>query len=300
MVKVKFWMVLMFLCAVVLGYHMLRPRPFLDKDAIVGGISVSITEMDEDGIVREESVDLNLGDTRLVSVEHLLKSVRCRKGLGNTEPGELTAADRDYEISVYGEHGEILEEYRIRKSGALWRVKEGKLQWMQMGIPDSRDDIEALCQELDQILGYLDILTLRVGEQTIVPYWCQEWAKQYMDGGWVHGDFVRAADQLPELVEKIPSVRIDGAGGKEWSSQVRLQLPEHETFSYIHIYDEDYLQVAGWLTEDQFRDYLARMPHKTCYALICVSGESGFVEAEGEYNTYGGMYVVRVAQSRED
>lgn len=292
--RARFCVGLMLLCALVLGCRFLAPQPLVEPDALVGGISVAITEMDEDGKAEADFVDLNAGDSRLSLAEQLLKSVRCRKGLGNSLPGETASEGRDYEIRVYGEYGESLGEYRMESSGGLWKLEDGEFQMMQMGILDSRDNMEAFCRRLDQILGYLDTLTLRLGEQIIVPYWCQEWAKEYMSGGWVHGDFMRAGDLLPEIAQEVPEVRMGDGEGPE--HRMRIQLPENETFSYVHVYDEQYRQVAGWLTEEEFLDFCMRTQHDTCYAAICVSGRRGYVEAEGEYNTYGGSYVVRVVR----
>lgn len=294
MVKVRFFGAMLLLCVVLLGYRILAPRPLVGQDALVGGISVTITEVDEEGTAKEDFVDLIAGDSRLASVERLLKSAQCRKGLVNSLPGEMTSAGRNYEIRVYGEYGEILEEYRMESSGGLWRLADGKYQLMQMGTLDSRDQTEEFCGKLDQILGYLDTLTLRLGEQTIVPYWCQEWAKEYMSGGWVHGDFVRAKDRLADIAKEVPAVRVGDWGDPD--PVMRIQLPENETFSYVHVYDEQYQQVAGWLTEDQFRDFCMKTQLSTCYAAICVSGRRGYVETEGEYNTYGGTYVIRMVR----
>lgn len=292
--KARFCIGLMLLCVVVLGCRILAPQPLVEPDALVGGISVTITEWDEAGKAEEDLVDLNAEDSRLASVERLLKSIRCRKGLGNSLPGEMVSAGRAYEIRVYGEYGEILEEYQIESNGGLWRLSDGDFQVMGMGTLDSRDSIEALCGKLDQILGYLDRLTLRLGEETIVPYWCQEWVKEYMSGGWVHGDFVQAKDLLLDIAQEVPEVRMgDGEGP---GHVLRIQLPENEKFSYVHVYDEQYRQVAGWLTEEQFQDFCMRTQYNICYAAICVSGRRGYVEAEGEYNTYGGAYVIRIAR----
>lgn len=127
-------------------------------------------------------------------------------------------------------------------------------------------------------------------------------AKTYEEGAkeWLFADGARLSTMLSEMAGQLPVAR--------WGDDFAVQIPEDLSLYYIDLFDCDYGKLERLYNLDKgedgekpkdssgmgFMEYVAKLPEGTYYVAIAVNREGRYVEAEGEYETFGNEYAFRL------